>query len=111
MVRAAATAATKSTARIEQQFEVGDGTTNLAYSVKGNFDMGADRGHLKVNLQKQDGGKAASLEEIFAGRTVYFRMPVERTATLPGGPCPGIRRKPTTSSAGHSTILSTRWAR
>lgn len=78
-VQAAVDAAKKSTARIDDRIRVTGVGQDFTTTVKGAFDMKADKGRLKVSLAKTgtstDG--AVPLDEIFDGSTVYFRMPEE----------------------------------
>ncbi|MEV6776379.1 hypothetical protein [Streptomyces syringium] len=78
MVRAAAAATAKSSARIDQKIEIRADGTNMALAVKGSIDMPGGKGRLTVNLSSQGSGKTVSLDEVFTGGTVYFRMPEEK---------------------------------
>ncbi|WP_370417295.1 hypothetical protein AB8O64_01080 [Streptomyces sp. QH1-20] len=78
VVRAAATATAKSSARIDNKIEIRADGTNMALAVKGSLDIPGGTGRLTVNLSSQGEGKTVSLDEIFTGGTVYFRMPGEK---------------------------------
>lgn len=80
MVRAAAAATAKSSARIDQKIEIRADGTNMAVAVEGSIDMPGGKGRLTVNLSSQGSGKkvSVSLDEVFTGGTVYFRMPGEK---------------------------------
>ncbi|MFI0739730.1 hypothetical protein ACH4PU_16840 [Streptomyces sp. NPDC021100] len=75
-VRAAAAATARTTARVDERIRVGDGTTTADFALRGAHDFAAGTGDLKVQLQS-DGGRSVTLDEVFTGRTVYFRMPQE----------------------------------
>ncbi|MCF3106445.1 LppX_LprAFG lipoprotein [Streptomyces roseoverticillatus] len=68
-VRAAVETTSRSTARIDEEIEVNGGPAQkYTFTIKGDFDMAADKGNLKVDLQ----GKQ-HLDEIFAGGNVYLK--------------------------------------
>lgn len=73
-VRAAVAAAQKSSARIDEEIMMGDGTNTFVVSVKGDFDWAGNRGRLAVDLSSPDdpGKKSPRLDEIFHGGTVYM---------------------------------------
>ncbi|MFF8615824.1 hypothetical protein [Streptomyces sp. NPDC015350] len=73
-VRAAVAATERSSARIDERIEIGDGTTNYVISVKGDFDWAGDKGRLAVDLRNPavPGKTSPRMDEIFAGDTVYF---------------------------------------
>ncbi|GAA3491461.1 hypothetical protein [Streptomyces cremeus] len=80
-VRAAVEAAGKTTARIDEAIRLVGSGQDFTITVKGAFDMKADKGTLKTALAQTgaQAGKAVPLDEIFNGDTVYVRMPNERT--------------------------------
>ncbi len=80
-VRAAVDAAGKTTARIDEAIRLTGSGQDFTITVKGAFDMKADRGTLKTALAQTGGqaGQAVPLDEIFHGDTVYLRMPAERS--------------------------------
>ncbi|MEU2872139.1 hypothetical protein ABZ769_23490 [Streptomyces olivoreticuli] len=78
VVRAAAAATAKSSARIDEKIEIRGGATKGTLAIKGSFDMPGGKGRLTVNLSSQDSAKTVPLDEIFADGTVYFRMPTEK---------------------------------
>ncbi|MFF3393321.1 hypothetical protein ACFYW1_20635 [Streptomyces sp. NPDC002669] len=73
-VRAAVAATERSSARIDERIELGDGTTQYVISIKGAFDWAGDRGHLAVDLRDPavPGKTSPRMDEVFAGDTVYF---------------------------------------
>ncbi|ROQ71431.1 hypothetical protein EDD95_7541 [Streptomyces sp. CEV 2-1] len=73
-VRAAVAATKRSSARIDEQIEIGDGTTNYVVSIKGDFDWAGARGRLGVALHNAATPRKTSprMEEIFDGETVYM---------------------------------------
>ncbi|MFF3123617.1 hypothetical protein ACFVRD_14880 [Streptomyces sp. NPDC057908] len=73
-VRAAVAATKKSSARIDERIEIGDGTAAYVISIKGDFDWAGARGRLGVALGNAATPRKTSprLEEIFDGDTVYF---------------------------------------
>ncbi|MCL3992132.1 hypothetical protein [Streptomyces lavenduligriseus] len=73
-VRAAVDSTKQSTARIDDRIRLNGMGQDYTITVKGAFDMKADRGSLKVSLTQTNG---AVLHEVFHGNTVYFRMPEE----------------------------------
>ncbi|WP_405687901.1 hypothetical protein [Streptomyces sp. NBC_00057] len=64
----------KSSARIDEQIEIGDGTTNYVVSIKGDFDWAGARGRLGVALHNAATPRKTSprMDEIFDGDTVYY---------------------------------------
>ncbi|MFJ2738333.1 hypothetical protein ACIO3O_01555 [Streptomyces sp. NPDC087440] len=79
-VRAAVDAAGNSTARIDEAIRLTGGGQDFTITVKGAFDMKADKGTLKASLAQTGGTaqKPVPLDEIFSDDTVYVRMPSER---------------------------------
>ncbi|MFF6984710.1 hypothetical protein ACFZAV_45430, partial [Streptomyces sp. NPDC008343] len=81
VVRAAVRAAETSKARIDEEIRLIKDGEDLTISVKGAFDMKADKGSLTASLA--DTGKAAeravSMDEIFSDGTLYFRMSGEQS--------------------------------
>ncbi|MGW6203182.1 hypothetical protein ACWF9B_05980 [Streptomyces sp. NPDC055089] len=73
-VRAAVAATQKSSARIDEEITMGDGTSTFVVSVKGAFDWAGNRGRLAVQLSSPDepGKKSVRMDEIFHGGTVYM---------------------------------------
>ncbi|MDK0519473.1 hypothetical protein [Streptomyces sp. ML-6] len=73
-VRSAVNATKRSSARIDERIEIGDGTTNYVISIKGDFDWAGDRGRLAVDLRDPatPGKTSPRMDEIFDGDTVYF---------------------------------------
>ncbi|MEV0492457.1 hypothetical protein [Streptomyces atratus] len=73
-VRAAVTATKKTSARIDQKIEIGDGTASYVISIKGDFDWAGAKGRLGVALHNAAAPRKTSprMEEIFDGDTVYF---------------------------------------
>ncbi|MGZ2356285.1 hypothetical protein LRE75_06195 [Streptomyces sp. 372A] len=73
-VRAAVAKTKKSSARIAEEIELGDGTSSYVVSVDGAFDWAAGRGRLAVQLHSEDApGKASPrMDEIFRGENTYF---------------------------------------
>lgn len=79
-VRAAVEATSRSTARIDEEIEVNGGPAQkYTFTIKGDFDMAADKGSLKVDLQ----GKQ-HLDEVFAGGKVYLKGVVPESPELWG---------------------------
>ncbi|MEU8893522.1 hypothetical protein [Streptomyces sp. NPDC048442] len=78
-VQAAVDTTKQSTARIDDRIRVTGMGQDFTTTVKGTFDMKADRGRLKVSLAQTgtSSDAAVPLDEIFHGNTVYFRMPEE----------------------------------
>ncbi|MEE1811522.1 hypothetical protein [Streptomyces sp. BE133] len=72
-VRAAVAATKKSSARIDEQIEIGDGTTEYVVSIKGDFDWAGAKGRLAVALRNaaSPGKTSPRMGEIFDGDTVY----------------------------------------
>ncbi|MGI5339689.1 hypothetical protein ACQEVS_21010 [Streptomyces sp. CA-181903] len=77
-VRAAAAATARTTARIDERIDMSDDTTTVGLTIRGALDLAGGKGKLRVELQG-DGTPPVPLDEIFTGRTVYFRMPQEPT--------------------------------
>lgn len=73
-VRAAVAATKKSSARIDEEIELGDGTNTFVVSIDGDFDWAGNRGRLGVELSSPDspGKKSPRMDEIFHGGTVYI---------------------------------------
>ncbi|MEV6750311.1 hypothetical protein AB0N21_39300 [Streptomyces sp. NPDC051080] len=73
-VRAAVASTKKSSARIDERIEIGDGTTEYVVSIEGDFDWAGARGRLAVSLRNAaTAGKASPrMDEIFDGDTVYM---------------------------------------
>ncbi|TXS35884.1 LolA-like protein [Streptomyces sp. OR43] len=73
-IRAAVAATQKSSARIDEEITMGDGTNTFVISVKGDFDWAGNRGRLGVGLSSPDdpGKKPVRMDEIFHGGTVYM---------------------------------------
>ncbi|MER5496632.1 MULTISPECIES: hypothetical protein [unclassified Streptomyces] len=73
-VRAAVAATKRSSARIDERIELGDGTTRYVISIKGDFDWAGDKGRLAVDLRNPavPGKTSPRMKEIFDGDTVYF---------------------------------------
>ncbi|MEU9317094.1 hypothetical protein [Streptomyces sp. NPDC048295] len=73
-VRAAVAATKKSSARIDERIEIGDGTTDYVISIKGDFDWAGARGRLVVALRNAavPGKTLPRMDEIFDGDTVYM---------------------------------------
>ncbi|WP_381562082.1 hypothetical protein [Streptomyces eurythermus] len=69
----------RSTARIDDRIRLTGMGEDFTTTVKGAFDMKADRGSLEVSLAQTGTSSEAAvpLDEIFHGGTVYFRMPEE----------------------------------
>ncbi|MFF4716723.1 hypothetical protein ACFY2V_35805 [Streptomyces eurythermus] len=69
----------QSTARIDDRIRLTGMGEDFTTTVKGAFDMKADRGSLEVSLAQTGTSSEAAvpLDEIFHGGTVYFRMPEE----------------------------------
>ncbi|MCZ0208657.1 hypothetical protein OZK63_24930 [Streptomyces sp. UMAF16] len=78
-IQAAVDTTKQSTARIDDRIRVTGMGQDFTTTVKGAFDMKADRGSLKVSLAQTgtSSDAAVPLDEIFHGSTVYFRMPEE----------------------------------
>ncbi|CAM5476592.1 hypothetical protein GCM10010329_30270 [Streptomyces spiroverticillatus] len=76
-VRAAVDAAGKSSARIDESIQLAGGGQDFTITVKGAFDMKADKGTLTAALSQTGGTKQVPLDEIFCDGTVYARMPSE----------------------------------
>ncbi|MGW9120354.1 hypothetical protein ACWGRV_27710 [Streptomyces sp. NPDC055663] len=72
-VRAAVAATKKTSARIDERIEIGDGTTEYVVSVKGDFDWADAAGRLAVSLRNPavPGKTSPRMDEIFADGTVY----------------------------------------
>ncbi|MEW2488349.1 hypothetical protein [Streptomyces sp. NPDC048411] len=64
----------KSSARIDEEIEIGDSTTSFMISIKGDFDWAGAKGRLGVALHNAAAPQKTSprMEEIFDGDTVYF---------------------------------------
>ncbi|MBC2875305.1 MULTISPECIES: LolA-like protein [Streptomyces] len=77
-VRAAAAATARTTARVDERIDMSDGTTRAGLTIRGALDLAGGKGDLRVRL-RSDGRPPVPLDEVFAGRTVYFRMPQEPT--------------------------------
>lgn len=73
-VRAAVAKTEKSSARITEKIELGDGTNSFVISVDGAFDWPAGRGRLAVQLHNEGTADESSprMDEIFRGETLYF---------------------------------------
>ncbi|WP_406739894.1 hypothetical protein [Streptomyces atratus] len=73
-VRAAVAATKKSSARIDERIEIGDGTAEYVVSVKGDFDWAGAKGRLAVALRNaaSPGKTSPRMDEIFDGDTVYM---------------------------------------
>ncbi|WP_267242613.1 hypothetical protein [Streptomyces sp. PR69] len=67
-VRAAIDAVGRTSARVSQKTELGDGTTSHTITADGDFDFAGDRGNLTVALPP-----VARFEEVFADGKVYLR--------------------------------------
>ncbi|MFH8405735.1 hypothetical protein ACH4FX_13300 [Streptomyces sp. NPDC018019] len=73
-VRAAVAATTRSSARIDETIEMGDGTTTYTLTVKGDFDWAGGKGRLRTGLHQgpaSAAGTGPQMEQIFTGGTVY----------------------------------------
>lgn len=91
-VREAAAATGRTSARVGQTVELGDGETTYNLSVAGDFDLAADRGQLGVDLP---GGAISHVDEIFADGQVYVRG----SAGVPAGSWAAIDRERTVAHA------------
>ncbi|MEV4744497.1 hypothetical protein [Streptomyces sp. NPDC049555] len=76
-VRAAVAATEKSTVRIDQRVDMSGEGQSFTVSVRGGMDLAGGKGRLTASLDDPQGGGggAATLDEVFTGGTVYFRMP------------------------------------
>lgn len=68
-VRAAVAATGKTSARIDEQIKIGDGTRTYTLSVKGSFDLAGDKGRLAVDMLDAPGPR--HVDEVFTNGTVY----------------------------------------
>lgn len=68
-VRAAVDATGRTTARIDEQIKIGDGSRTYTLAIKGAFDLAGDKGRLAVDLLDAPGPR--HVDEVFADGTVY----------------------------------------
>ncbi|GAA2724526.1 MULTISPECIES: hypothetical protein [Streptomyces] len=75
-VRAAVAATEKSTVRIDERVDMSGEGGSFTFGIRGGMDLAGGKGHLTTTLDgAQRGGGGATLDEVFSGGTVYFRMP------------------------------------
>ncbi|MFE2723621.1 LppX_LprAFG lipoprotein [Kitasatospora sp. NPDC059327] len=92
VVREAAAATGRTSARVDQSVRLTNGDTTYDLAVSGDFDLAADRGQLGVDLP---GGAISHLDEIFADGQVYVRG----SAGVPSGTWAAIDRDRTIAHA------------